>query len=204
MTSEPGVCLNKMLPLSRRLLAGSEHRDLPPPLIPLLSPATNQVCQTTFSLSQEKMAARWARRKKRKMNKVLRKGSHSSSAPTELEHLCFSSPLWMLCKCQRLAFGVWAHRCLWSVYAGEWAAVPAGYWYIVQVNGSGGRYYQPVNAARHWCRPLLPHKKTLTLWSVFWVVFYMYTAAIQWVLPRATYSNCNRRVTSQVVTIMSV
>lgn len=53
MTSEPGVCLNKMLLLSRRLLAGSEHRDLPPPLIPLLSPATNQVCQTTFSLSQE-------------------------------------------------------------------------------------------------------------------------------------------------------
>lgn len=29
------------------------HRDLPPPLIPLLSPATNQVCQTTFSRSQE-------------------------------------------------------------------------------------------------------------------------------------------------------
>lgn len=53
MTSELGVCLNKMPPLSRRLLASSEHRDLPPPLIPLLSPATNQVCQTTFSLSQE-------------------------------------------------------------------------------------------------------------------------------------------------------
>lgn len=53
MTSELGVCVNKMLPLSRRLLAGSEHRDLPPPLVPLLSPATNQVCQTTFSLSQE-------------------------------------------------------------------------------------------------------------------------------------------------------
>lgn len=53
MTSELGVCLNKMPPLSRCLLAGSEHRDLPPPLVPLLSPATNQVCQTTFSLSQE-------------------------------------------------------------------------------------------------------------------------------------------------------
>lgn len=53
MTSELGVCLNKTLPLSRRLLAGPEHRDLPPPLIPLLSPATNQVCQTTFSLNQE-------------------------------------------------------------------------------------------------------------------------------------------------------
>lgn len=53
MTSELGVCLNKMQPLSWRLLAGSEHRDLPPPFIPLLSPATNQVCQTTFSLSQE-------------------------------------------------------------------------------------------------------------------------------------------------------
>lgn len=53
MTSELGVCLNKMPPLSRHLLASAEHRDLPPPLIPLLSLATNQVFQTTFSLSQE-------------------------------------------------------------------------------------------------------------------------------------------------------
>ena len=53
MTSEPGVCVNKMPPLSRRLLAGSERRDLPPPLIPPLSPATNQVCQTAFSVSLE-------------------------------------------------------------------------------------------------------------------------------------------------------
>lgn len=53
MTSELVVCLNKMPALSRGLLAGSEHCDLPPPLISLLSLATNQVCQTTFSLSQE-------------------------------------------------------------------------------------------------------------------------------------------------------
>lgn len=53
MTSELGDCLNKTLPLSWRLLAGSERRDLPPPLIPLLSSALNQVCQTTSSLSQE-------------------------------------------------------------------------------------------------------------------------------------------------------
>ncbi|KAA8591790.1 hypothetical protein FQN60_017164 [Etheostoma spectabile] len=33
--------------------AGPEHRDLPPPFFPLLSAATNQVCQTTFSLSRE-------------------------------------------------------------------------------------------------------------------------------------------------------
>lgn len=65
------------------------------------------------------MAACWERRKKRKTNKVLRKGLHSASVPTELEHLCFSSPLRMLCKCQRLEFGMWAHRCLWSVYVGR-------------------------------------------------------------------------------------
>lgn len=53
MTSELGVRLNKMPPLSRCLLVGSKHCDLPPPLVPLLSPATNQVCQTTLSLSQE-------------------------------------------------------------------------------------------------------------------------------------------------------
>lgn len=53
MTGELGDCLNKMLPLSWRLLAVFERRDLPAPFIPLLSPATNQVCQTTFSVSQE-------------------------------------------------------------------------------------------------------------------------------------------------------
>lgn len=51
MTTERNVCLKKMLALRCRLLACSECCDLPPPLIPLLSPATNQVCQTTFSLS---------------------------------------------------------------------------------------------------------------------------------------------------------
>lgn len=54
MSGELGVWVNKMLLLSQRLLAASEHRDLPPPLIPLLSPATNQVGQTTFRLSREK------------------------------------------------------------------------------------------------------------------------------------------------------
>lgn len=53
MTSELGDCLNKTLPLSWHLLAGFERCDLPPPLIPLLSSALNQVCQTTSSLSQE-------------------------------------------------------------------------------------------------------------------------------------------------------
>lgn len=52
MTSELGVCVNKMLLLSRRLLDGSVHSDLPPLLVPPLSPAMNQVGQTTFSLSQ--------------------------------------------------------------------------------------------------------------------------------------------------------
>ena len=107
MTSELGVCLNKMLLLSRRLLAGPEHRDLPPPLIPPLSPATNQVCQTTFSLSQgngrllsEKKDTEDVQSLKKK------KGLHSPCSPTDLEHLCFSHPMWMLCKCQRLVFGV--------------------------------------------------------------------------------------------------
>lgn len=110
------------------------------------------------------MAACWARRKIWQTNKVRRKASHPPSAPTEPEHLCFCSPLRMLCKCQRLVFGMWAHGYLCSVYAADWAAGPAGYWYIVQVNGSWSRYYHPVNAAGHWCR----QKKEMTFWSRLW------------------------------------
>lgn len=53
MTSELGDCLNKMLPLSWRLLAGSKRRDLNALLVPLLSPATNQVYQAAIGRSQE-------------------------------------------------------------------------------------------------------------------------------------------------------
>lgn len=140
-----------MLPLSWRLLARSEHHDLSPtPRSPRCLPLWTR-CAKQPSVWARKMAARCARRKRRKMNKVWRKGLHSPGAPTELEHLCFSSPLWMLCKCQRLMFGMRARRYLWSVYAAERAAGPAGYWYIVQLNGSWSRYYHPVNAAGILC-----------------------------------------------------
>lgn len=105
MTSELGVGVNKMLPLSWRLLAASEHRDLPPPLIPLLSPATNQVCQTTFSLSQEN-GRLLSEKKETEDEQSLKKRAYTLLAvPTELEHLCFS--LSSVDAVQMSAAGVW-------------------------------------------------------------------------------------------------
>lgn len=160
MTTELGVCLNKALLLSRPLLACSKHRDLPPPLIPPLSPATNQVCQTTFSLSLENgrlLSENKETEDEQSLKKRLTLSERSHRAGTFL----FPSSLRLLGQCQRLVFGIWARRCLWS--AGDWAA---GYWYIVQVNGNWDKYYQLVSAATHWFWTLQSHKKKFTLSSI--------------------------------------
>lgn len=125
MTSELCVCLNKMPPLSRRLLAGSEHRDLPPPLIPLLSPAMNQVCQTTFSVSQGNgrlLSEKKETEDEQSLKKRLTLSQRSRRAGAFVLFLCSADAV------QMSAAGVWSTSPSSSlVYVAVWADVPAWY-----------------------------------------------------------------------------
>ncbi|CAB1417202.1 unnamed protein product [Pleuronectes platessa] len=107
MTTELGVCVNKMLPLSRRLLAASENHDLPPPLIPPLSPATNQVCQTTFSLGWEN-GRLLSKKKEAEDEQSLEKGP---AAPQSRGTFVFSLSVEAV---QMSAAGVWNVSPEWS------------------------------------------------------------------------------------------
>lgn len=111
----------------------------------------------------------------------------------------------MLCKCQRLVFGMWAHRCLWSVYVGEWAARPTGYWYIVSMAAEADIISLSVppgidasafcHRRRNW--PFNLFSETFVCARFAWTLstlsgFYLGILAV----------NCHSGVTSQVVIIM--
>lgn len=194
MTTELGVCLNKMPPLSRRLLAVSEHRDLPPPLSPLLSPATNQVCQTTFGQGQEngcQLSAKKETEEVQSHKKRLTLCSRSHRA----EAFVLSLSLWMLCQCQRLALGMRACHCLCSAHSKGVSRCPRK----VLMHCVSQWEMRQILSTRQCCQARMQSfVATQGECSL-----YMGIVDIMIVSSRTTYSNCDITGTSQAVKFLN-